>query len=232
MSAQRDPASRPARLVLASASPRRRRLFEWYDVSFSVCSTDVDETPAASLAGDPRAQAAEIAERKALAAASGEFAHDVVVGCDTMVVLDGQVLGKPVDVEDAYRMLRALSGRAHQVVTGVAIAAPGLENPVLLSVTTNVNMHELTDAMIDAWAAEGEMMGCAGAYNIERHLAWVEDDECYENVAGLPLCHLYLLLATIAEPLIGLDIARPDATCDATRGAYCKLGPCMLGRCC
>jgi septum formation protein len=104
MSAQPDPASLPARLVLASASPRRRRLFEWYDVSFSVCSTDVDETPAESLAGDPRAQAAEIAERKALAAASGEFGRDVVIGCDTMVVLDGQVLGKPVDVADAHRM--------------------------------------------------------------------------------------------------------------------------------
>jgi hypothetical protein len=103
---------------------------------------------------------------------------------------------------------------------------------VLLSVATNVHMHELTDAMIDAWAAEGEMLGCAGAYNIERHLAWVEDDECYQNVAGLPLCHLYLLLATIAEPLMSAGVARPDATCDATRGAYCKLGPCMLGRCC
>jgi septum formation protein len=232
MSVQPDPAARPARLVLASASPRRRRLFEWYDVPFSVCVTDVDETLDPALADDPRAQASDIAERKSLAAIAAGFADDVVIGCDTIVVLDGEVLGKPVDLQDAHRMLHALSGRAHQVVTGVAIAAPGLESPVLLSVTTNVNMHELTDAMIDAWASEGQMMGCAGAYNIERHLAWVEDDECYQNVAGLPLCHLYLLLATIAEPLLGTEIGRPDATCDATRGAFCKIGPCMLGRCC
>jgi septum formation protein len=220
------------RLVLATASPRRRRLFDWYGTPFEACSTEVDETLDPSLAGDPRAQAADIAERKARAAAGGEFADDVVIGCDTIVVLDGEVLGKPADVEDAHRMLRALSGRAHQVVTGVAIAAPGLADPVLLSVVTNVNMHDLTDEQIDAWTAEGELLGCAGAYNIERHLAWVEDDECYQNVAGLPLCHLYLLLATIAEPLLGDEIARPDGTCDAARGAFCKIGPCMLGRCC
>jgi hypothetical protein len=75
-------------------------------------------------------------------------------------------------------------------------------------------------------------LGCAGAYNIERHLAWVDDDECYQNVAGLPLCHLYLLLYALAEEYLPEKLERPDATCDAARGAFCKLGPCMLGHCC
>lgn len=232
MSAGPEPTARPVRLVLASASPRRRRLFEWYGIPFEVVSTDVDESLDPALAGDPGAQAADIAQRKALAAAAQSDLEDVVVGCDTIVVLDGEILGKPADIDDAYRMLRELSGRQHQVVTGVAVSSPSLAEPALLSVTTNVNMHELTNSQMDAWAAEGELLGCAGAYNIERHLAWVEDDECYQNVAGLPMCHLFLLLQTLAEPYLDEAFARPDAACDASRGAFCKIGPCMLGHCC
>jgi septum formation protein len=219
------------RLVLASVSPRRRRLFTWYGVAFDVDAVEVDESPDPSLSGDLRAVAADISMRKARAARAGHQ-DDVVVACDTLVSLDGEMLGKPRDLDDAHRMLESLSGRKHQVVTGVAVLLPGDEEPANLSVVTNVHMHELTPEDVATWANEGELLGCAGAYNIERHLAWVDDDECYQNVAGLPLCHLYLLLSALAQDSIPDRLERPDATCDATRGAFCKIGPCMLGRCC
>lgn len=222
---------RSSRVVLASASPRRRRLFAWYGVPFEVAAVDIDETPDPALGPDIRVIAGDIASRKARAAAVG-FPDDVVVSCDTLVFLEGELLGKPADLEDAYRMLHALSGREHQVVTGVAVMRPGDTDPVNLAVMTNVHMRGLSEEDVATWVEDGELMGCAGAYNIEKHLAYVDDDECYQNVAGLPLCHLYLLLASVAELAAGVVFERPDATCDATRGAYCKLGPCMLGHCC
>ena len=225
-------ADRPSRIVLASASPRRRRLFAWFGVDYEVAPVDVDETPDPSLTDDPRAVAADIATRKA-AAARTAHPDDVVVACDTVVVLDHEILGKPVDIDDAYRMLRSLSNRIHQVVTGVAVAIPGEPAAYNLSVVTNVHMHPLSQADIVAWAEEGELLGCAGAYNIERHLAYVDDDECYQNVAGLPLCHLYALLERVADGRLPRGLSRPDCACEATRAVYCKLGPCMLGhRCC
>ncbi len=218
-------------MVLASASPRRRRLFAWYGVPFETAAVDVDETPDPAVGSDARAIAGDIASRKARAAAAA-YPGDVVVSCDTLVWLDGEILGKPADIQDAYRMLEALSGREHQVVTAVAIMRPGDADPVNLAVVTNVHMRGLTEEDVATWVEEGELLGCAGAYNIERHLAYVDDDECYQNVAGLPLCHLYLLLASFAEIPAGVTFDRPDAACDASRGAFCKLGPCMLGHCC
>ena len=215
-------------IVLASASPRRRRLFAWYGVPYETTSVDVDESPDPTLMHDPSQVAAEIAGRKA-AAASADRPEDLIVSCDTIVVLGTDILGKPVDVADADRMLRALSGRVHQVVTGIALSVPGKAEPYLLSVVTNVHMHVLTDAMIRTWIDEGEVLGCAGAYNIERHLAWVDDDECFQNVAGLPLCHLYALLERVTDEWTAGLFGRPDEVCDASRGAFCKLGPCMLG---
>ena len=216
------------RIVLASASPRRRRLFAWFGVPYDVTSVEVDESPDPGLSSNPAAVAIDIASRK-LDAVTDRGPEDVVVSCDTIVVLDGEILGKPADRADAERMLRLLSGRAHQVVTGVAVAVPDAEDPHLMSVMTNVNMHDLTDEQIDAWVAGDEVLGCAGAYNIERHLAWVEDDECYENVAGLPLCHLYSLLDRVTDEWTAGLFERPDEHCDASRGAFCRLGPCMLG---
>ena len=118
------------RIVLASASPRRRRLFAWYGVPYVTTSVDVDESPDPALMADPSAVAADIAGRKA-AAASAENPDDLIVSCDTIVVLGTDILGKPADLEDAERMLRALSGRVHQVVTGLALSVPGREEPYL-----------------------------------------------------------------------------------------------------
>jgi septum formation protein len=117
-------------------------------------------------------------------------------------------------------MLRALSGRTHEVVTGVAILTPGRLEPRTFAVTTVVRMKVLTDDAIQAWVDEGEALGCAGAYNIERHLASVDDGECFQNVAGTPLCHVYRELTR--DGVEGLT--SPVAACDEARCTTCSLG--------
>jgi septum formation protein len=143
-----------------------------------------------------------------------------VLAFDTIVVLDRDVLGKPCDRADAERMLRALSGRTHAVVTGVAILRAGDNEPLTFAVTTPVAMRDLDDGALGAWLDGDEALGCAGAYNIERHLASVEDGECYQNVAGLPLCHLYAKLGRLG---VG-GLAAPVDECEEARGVECPLG--------
>jgi len=209
-------------LLLASASPRRRRLLAWLGLSYDVAAADTDEDLTGPLRRLPPVLARSLAADKARAAADGAR---LVVAFDTIVVLDGTVLGKPADETDARRMLRALSGRTHEVITGVALLSPGDDAPSTFAVTTNVRMRELDDDAIAVWLAGGEALDCAGAYNIERMLASVEADECHQNVAGLPLCHLYARLSRLGVP--GLSI--PVAACDAARGARCTLGPRVCG---
>jgi septum formation protein len=221
-------------LLLASASPRRRRLLAWLGLPYAVRATDTPEDMSGPLADDPPALACVLAADKALAAresmASGPHtaadAGSLVVACDTIVVLDGAVLGKPRDLPDAYRMLRALSGRTHEVVTGVALLWPGSEAPATFPVATPVLMRTLSDDDMRAWADKGELLGCAGAYNIESHLASVSLDQCFQNVAGLPLCHLFAALA--GGGLAGLE--SPVSACDASRGVACQLGPRLVGQ--
>jgi septum formation protein len=117
-------------------------------------------------------------------------------------------------------MLSALSGRTHSVVTGVAVQAPGMQEPQTFAVTTPVTMREMDAATTAEWLDGDEALGCAGAYNIERHLASVADGECYQNVAGLPLCHVYEKLVRI-----GVDgVASPLEACESARGVECSLG--------
>ncbi len=226
-----EPSPAPPPLLLASQSPRRRRLLEWLGLPFSATAVDTPEELDTPLARDPAALAESLAAEKAAAVRSEGLDGDTLVLCfDTIVVLDGGVLGKPRDLPDAWRMLRALSGRTHQVVTGVALACPGEAGPRTFAVTTDVTMQSLTDCRIEAWMAQGEFMGCAGAYNIEGQVAEVTADECYQNVAGLPLCHLYVELEREAARYSGgcLSGSRPTvpiAACDAALGRTCRLGP-------
>jgi septum formation protein len=220
-----------ARLMLASQSPRRRRLLAWLGLPFLASAVYTPEDLDGPLASKPAALAESLAAEKAEAARAEGLGEEAIVLCfDTIVVLDGTVLGKPQDTPDAWRMLRALSGRTHQVVTGVALACPGDPVGRTFSVTTDVTMKTLTDCQIEAWMAHGEFMGCAGAYNIERQVAEVTADDCYQNVAGLPLCHLYAELTREAERgdagcLAGSRPRSPIAACDATLGRSCRLGP-------
>lgn len=184
-------------------------------------ATDTPEDLDSPLKSVPSVLARSIAADKALAAADAGDASGVIVACDTIVVLDRAVLGKPVDEEDAVRMLRALSGRDHQVITGVATMAPGDSEPVTFAVTTTVTMRALDDEAIRSWLDRGEALGCAGAYNIEHHLGTVTTDQCYQNVAGLPLCHLYQRLARRGVE----GLVEPFTACDAACGRTCELGP-------
>lgn len=224
---------RTTRLVLASQSPRRRRLLAWLGLPFSATAVDTPEDLDTPLARDPSALAESLAAEKAVAACAHGLPEDALVICfDTIVVLDGTVLGKPADVPDAWRMLRALSGRTHQVVTGVALAG-ACRAPETFSVTTSVTMRPLTDGRIEEWMARGHFMGCAGAYNIEDQIAEVTEDECYQNVAGLPLCHLHVELARLAEDgqVVwpgGIAPTVPIAPCDAALGRHCCLGPRLI----
>jgi septum formation protein len=205
-------------LVLASASPRRRRLLAWLEVPYDCVATDTDEDLNSPLRHVPPVLARTLASAKASAAIIDPAA--TVVAFDTIVVLDREVLGKPADRADAERMLAALSGRTHAVITGVAVQAPGMPEPQTFAVSTPVNMRELDGAAVAEWLDGDEALGCAGAYNIERHLASVDDDECYQNVAGLPLCHVYEKLTRLGVE----GIASPLAACEAARGVPCALG--------
>jgi septum formation protein len=179
------------RLILASASPRRRELLERLGLPFEVWPSGVEEVlapgvPAPALATAlARAKAREVADR--LRAADG--APALVLGADTLVVLEGRPLGKPVSRDEARAMLRTLRGRNHEVVTGLALCeAPG-ERETAEAVTSRVVMRPYGDAEIEAYVATGEPDDKAGAYAVQgaggQLIARVEG--CYTNVVGLPL---------------------------------------------
>jgi septum formation protein len=202
----------------------------WLETPYSCVATDTDEDITSSLRLVPPVLARTLAADKARAARAGAAAApagtdagadaaDAVLAFDTIVVLDREVLGKPADRADAERMLRALSGRTHTVVTGVAVLSADSDEPQTFAVSTPVEMRELDEAAIAAWLDGDEALGCAGAYNIERHLATVAEGECYQNVAGLPLCHVYEKLARL-----GVATVPPAAACVDARGVPCALG--------
>lgn len=219
--------NRPTSIVLASASPRRRRLVTWLGVEVATTAADTPEDISVPL--PPDALVMSLAAEKVIAAREADGIDTLVLAFDTVVVLDGAVLGKPLDVADARRMLAALSGRTHEVVTGVALLEPGAADPRTLAVTTRVAMRVLDEETLEAWVTGPECLGCAGAYNIEHHLASVDDDECYNNVAGMPLCHVYAELASGRIAGVPAGLTPPVAACDAERGRRCGLGPRLCG---
>jgi septum formation protein len=178
-------------LVLASASPRRQELLRNARITFEVQPADIAEDP---LPGESAKECAErLAREKALAVAR-QRPHDFVLGADTVVVVNGQLLGKPSDAADAARMLRLLSGRKHQVITGVYLVVDS--QPSVASETTLVTVSEITDQEIAAYVASGEPMDKAGAYAIQgiasRWIPRIEGD--YSNVVGLPVALVWRML--------------------------------------
>lgn len=212
-------------LTLASASPRRRRLVGWLGVPVEVTSVDTPEDLTAPL--PPGELAASLAAEKAIAARAAG-ARGLVLAFDTIVVLGDEVLGKPRDRNDARRMLGRLRGGIHEVVTGVALLPADAGTPDTLWVTTPVTMCALSEAQIDAWVARDECLGCAGAYNIEHHLARVEDDQCFNNVAGMPLCHVYAALSSGRYGAFP-GLTPPAGSCDSALGRDCLLGRELCG---
>jgi septum formation protein len=195
-------------LVLASASPRRQELLRNAGIPFTTQAADVDETP---LPGESARTCAErLAKEKALKIACHQ-PHAHVLGADTVVVVDDQILNKPVDVEDAVRMLQLLSGRVHQVITGVCLVNPAGEPQapgpyavltaderqlLLASESTSVTMSEISDTEIREYVSTGEPMDKAGAYAIQgrasRWIPRIEGD--YSNVVGLPIALVHRML--------------------------------------
>jgi septum formation protein len=181
-------------LVLASASPRRQELLRNAGIPFAVSAANIPEIP---LAGEiPRACAERLAREKAHAVLRQQPGK-LVLGADTIVVIDGEILGKPRDQADAMRMLRLLSGRTHQVITGVCLVGPlRTENQKLetgfedtRSETTRVSMTTLSDEDVRSYIASGEPMDKAGAYAIQGMASrWIPRiDGDYFNVVGLPV---------------------------------------------
>lgn len=172
------------RLILASGSPRRRELLSKMGYCFETCSPDVDE----NVAGHAADIVHTLAVRKARAAAKG-YSDGVLIASDTLVSLEGRPLGKPQDEADARRMLRALSGREHEVFTGVCVLDVACGRMEARTVRTGVVFRSLSEDEIDRYVASGEPMDKAGAYAIQGGAgAFVERlDGSFENVVGFPV---------------------------------------------
>ena len=191
-------------LVLASASPRRRTLVALLGVPWVADAANVTEevdgdAPSAS------ALAAMLAERKARAVALRR-PSGLVLGADTVVAVDGESLGKPLDASEARRMLSLLRGRSHEVVTGVALADPASGTLSVACRETTVTMRDYGDGEVEAYVASGAAMDKAGAYGVQ-DAAFSPASHvrgCYANVIGLPLCTVAGMLAehgvAVSEP--------------------------------
>lgn len=179
-------------LILASQSPRRRELLGLITTEFSVCPAEIDERMEDNLPLEQ--QVADLSARKAKAVAQ-EHPGAAVIGSDTIVVLDDVPLGKPKDEADARRMLSALSGRTHRVITGLALALP--DGQVVQDATvTKVRFATLSEGEIDGYIATKDPLDKAGAYGIQglgaKFIEGIEGD--YYSVMGLPVRRLYELL--------------------------------------
>ena len=191
------------KIILASQSPRRRELLGQVGLTFEIVSPEVDEAQYGGL--PPRELVQTLSRAKALDAARRVPAGSLVLGADTVVVLDGQALGKPDGPEGARAMLTALSGRTHEVWTGFTLCRDGEIHTE--AVATEVTFRALAPEEIDRYVATGEPLDKAGAYGIQGRgallVAQIRGD--YSNVVGLPLCAVGQALRRFGvDPLGGL----------------------------
>ena len=179
-------------LILASASPRRKELLEKAGYTFEIIVSDADETLPDGITPE---EAVRLNARRKAQAVSDLHPGAVVLGCDTVVAIDGAIVGKPTDEADAQAMLRRLSGNTHTVYSGVCIT-DGTSTEVF-AVATDVTFYPLSDATIDAYVATKEPMDKAGAYGIQGFggvlVKEIRGD--YSNVVGLPLSESARVLA-------------------------------------
>ena len=207
-------------IILASASPRRRELLALTGLPFRALPASVEESVAAGPAADA---AARLAQAKARAVAA-LHPQAIVLGCDTVVALDGTVLGKPSGADEARAMLARLRGRTHFVYSAIALAREGHELAQVAE--TAVTMRDYTDAEMESYVSSGDPSDKAGAYGIQHptfHPAasWVG---CYANVLGLPLCHLTRALRawSVVPP------AAVPTACQTHTGQRCTVFPHIL----
>ena len=183
-------------LILASQSPRRRELLGLFRRDFSVKVADIDEKMDENAA--PYDEVARVSRDKAMAIPCAP--GDVIIAADTIVVCENQVLGKPRDTADAARMLRLLSDRDHQVMTGMTVRS--LEKTVTVTEVTDIHFRALSQEEIDAYIATGEPMDKAGSYGIQGGAALFAEKMVgdYYNVMGLPVCRLWKILQEFESP--------------------------------
>ncbi len=192
------------RLVLASSSPRRRELLALLSLPFEVVAPPLEE---ASLPKDKNQPPEIVAERLAIAKAESAaylVKEGVFIGADTVVVLEGEILGKPKDPRDAEGMLRRLRGREHSVVTGVSVLEAPKGNALISHAKTDVVMRRYSDREMADYIASGDPMDKAGAYAIQDPAFHPVKrvNGCYMNVVGLPLCTLSALLIQAGFPIL------------------------------
>lgn len=186
-------------LILASQSPRRKELLSLFGIPFTVRVADIDETMDFSRPAFD--EVARVSRCKALAIPRGP--EDVVVAADTIVVVEGRVLGKPRDAGEARQMLQMLSGRDHQVMTGVTVLCGHRE--AVFTEVTDLHFRPLTQSEICRYVESGEPMDKAGAYGIQGGAALFCEKMTgdYYNVMGLPVCRLGQVLKELAPQIMG-----------------------------
>lgn len=208
-----DSGAKP-RLILASASPRRRELMRALDIPIEVVSPGGDEEAPRCVGEDPARFVLRLSLEKArqVAALVGK---GVVLGADTTVALDGQTYGKPATSAEAVRMLQILRGRAHTVVTGVTALDAESGRWVSAAKSTRVVMRHYSDEELAAYVASGEPFDKAGAYAVQdaRFRPALEVDGCYLNVVGLPMCEVMGLLAALGAQARLTQGWRPPEQC-------------------
>ena len=183
-------------IILASSSPRRSSLLRQIGITFETVPPDVDESRY-TFGGDPAGTAERLALAKAKSVAGRVDARGrLLLGADTVVLFEGEVIGKPKDVDDAFAMLQKLAGRSHRVLTGFALLDPQADRAVTGHEWTTVSMRELTDAEIRAYVDTGEPLDKAGSYGAHALGAGLitRVEGCFYNVIGLPLARLLVEL--------------------------------------
>ena len=185
-------------VILASQSPRRKELMGLFHIPFTIRVYDADETMPPELS--PAEAVALVSRRKAEAVP--RQADDLVIAADTIVVLGKEILGKPKDPDDARRMLHLLSGRDHQVMTGMTLLRG--ETAIVCTEITDIHFRPLSDREVDAYIRTGEPMDKAGSYGIQGGAALFAERLVgdYYNVMGLPVCRLGQLLREIAPEIM------------------------------
>lgn len=204
-------------LVLASGSPRRREMLAQLGLAFEVCTSDTVETPRPDEAAEALVQ--RLAREKAASVASRR-PGSIVIGADTVVVLEGQVLGKPADSAEAIAMLRALRGRSHLVLSAVCAIDTTCDRQASALNQTTVLMRRYDDEEIAQYVASGDPLDKAGAYAIQhRQFAPVEHiDGCYAGVMGFPLADVVRVLRALGVS-VQVGVA---AACEPSSGRCCQ----------
>ena len=189
-------------LILASQSPRRRELLGLTGLDFIVRVADIDETMDPGKA--PFDEVSRVSRMKALAVSREK--GDVVIAADTIVVCEGRALGKPRDEADAFRILSLLSGRDHEVMTGMTVVRD--DTVITHTEVTKIHFRDLHPDEIRAYIATGEPMDKAGAYGIQGGAALFADKMVgdYYNVMGLPVCRLGMILRSLGLPVWGVRV--------------------------